>query len=290
MRIPQNKPSNVKFVPGKEEVVAFTRSEHVPLNVELTGITFPNKNYSISRDSSSGLFVFEYVRSGAGYVYIDGEWVKAKKGDTYLLKAGEPHYYFADSDDPWCKIWINFHCDYMAAMMDAFSVGQGVYSVDTEDLFMRFYRDAKREGARYGALCMTAAEVLNEMIFRIAAAKRDDLSESFYIAETLRGAVYKKVSIDEIASDCHLSKSQLIRKFKAEYHVTPYEYLIDLKLETAKLLLLSSGIPVKDIAEKLCFYDEHYFSNCFYRRYGIRPRDYRAQKGDGSLPEDSDTF
>ena len=93
----------------------------------------------------------------------------------------------------------------------------------------------------------------------------------------LSAAVYKKVELDSIASELHLSKSTIIRIFKKAYGTTPYEFLIDRKIEAAKTLLSSSCMLVKEISEKLCFTDEHYFSSLFLKRVGECPTDYRAR-------------
>ena len=49
------------------------------------------------------------------------------------------------------------------------------------------------------------------------------------------------------------------------------------KVETAKRLLLYSRLSVKEIAARLSFSDQYYFSNYFKRKTGAAPRTYRNQ-------------
>ena len=87
--------------------------------------------------------------------------------------------------------------------------------------------------------------------------------------------MYEKLNLNVLAARLHLSKSNMIRLFKKSFGTTPYEYLLSLKISTAKLLLKNSKMTVKDISDRLKFSDEHYFSTLFLARVGMRPRDYR---------------
>ena len=72
-----------------------------------------------------------------------------------------------------------------------------------------------------------------------------------------------------------LSESQIIRIFKKDLSVSPYEYILDQKLAQARLLLRSTGLMVKEIAFQLGFCDEHYFSSLFKQKTGKTPTAYR---------------
>ena len=80
--------------------------------------------------------------------------------------------------------------------------------------------------------------------------------------------------MNEVAEHVHTSLSQLNRTFKKYYQVTPYQYLLNLKLEAAKILFTSSHFSIKKIALELGFCDEHYFSNIFRQRVGVTPSKY----------------
>uniref|UniRef100_UPI003FF13C24 helix-turn-helix domain-containing protein n=1 Tax=Eisenbergiella tayi TaxID=1432052 RepID=UPI003FF13C24 len=47
------------------------------------------------------------------------------------------------------------------------------------------------------------------------------------------------------------------------------------KVDTACLLLRNTGLTVKEIAYRLQFSDEHYFSNLFRQRTGSPPGKYK---------------
>jgi AraC-like DNA-binding protein len=76
------------------------------------------------------------------------------------------------------------------------------------------------------------------------------------------------------------SESQVIRIFKHEFGITPHRYILNKKIEAAKILLLKTELPVKKIASELSFADEFYFSNAFKKIVGLSPKNYRASTDD----------
>ncbi len=83
------------------------------------------------------------------------------------------------------------------------------------------------------------------------------------------------VGIDELSRVAGLSRFHLIRVFRARYGVTPMDYLRKQRLETARIMLRSSGQNLKQIASMLGFSDEFHLSKSFKAAVGVSPSDYR---------------
>ena len=60
--------------------------------------------------------------------------------------------------------------------------------------------------------------------------------------------------------------------------MTPYAYLLEKKLELAGQLLRDTNLSVREIAEKLSFADEYYFSNVFKKKMGVTPSLWRTAR------------
>lgn len=73
------------------------------------------------------------------------------------------------------------------------------------------------------------------------------------------------------------SITYLTRLFHARYGYTIYEYVLKLRMERAKELLEKPDIKILDIAERLGYADNHYFSKAFRNYYGISPSRYRKE-------------
>jgi len=81
-------------------------------------------------------------------------------------------------------------------------------------------------------------------------------------------------SVDSLAKQMYLSRSQLYRKFVGTLGQTPKEYILTLKFEKALEMLKTKKYRISDIAFELGFADAHYFSTCFAQRFGVSPSNY----------------
>ena len=71
------------------------------------------------------------------------------------------------------------------------------------------------------------------------------------------------------------SESQTIRTFKRNWGRTPYQFLIERKLQKAQVLLTGTAKAVKEIAAELGFNDEYHFSALFKQKVGLSPKHFR---------------
>ena len=90
----------------------------------------------------------------------------------------------------------------------------------------------------------------------------------------------KAVSVEKLATLCHLSPSQLRRLFRATFGKSPIAYKNALLLADAKKLLENAQLSIGEIADMLGFYDIYAFSHFFSAAEGIPPRAYRKERLD----------
>ena len=81
------------------------------------------------------------------------------------------------------------------------------------------------------------------------------------------------ISRDEVAAHVHLSNSYFSRLFKSEMGVGFGEYLLKMRMDTARKLLAGDK-KVREVAEAVGFRDVKYFSVVFYKKVGCLPSDY----------------
>ena len=86
----------------------------------------------------------------------------------------------------------------------------------------------------------------------------------------LHDAVVDKVTLDELAAHAGLDKFHLVRAFRAEVGVPPYEYLTHVRVWKARELL-QRGALVAEAAQAVGFYDESQLHRHFRRIVGIAP-------------------
>lgn len=82
------------------------------------------------------------------------------------------------------------------------------------------------------------------------------------------------VRISEIAEHCNLSRSHFSRAFKKVTGHSPQGWLVMMKIEKAKSLLITS-MPITDVVYECGFADHSHFTRTFSRLEGITPKAWR---------------
>lgn len=83
-------------------------------------------------------------------------------------------------------------------------------------------------------------------------------------------------SIDTLAEQMHMSRSNFYRKIKALSGVSPNDYLKTLRMNRAAELI-KSGTRISEVASQVGFGSSSYFAKCFKAQYGVLPKDYIGQ-------------
>lgn len=86
------------------------------------------------------------------------------------------------------------------------------------------------------------------------------------------------IKISQFADKYFFSKEYLTRQFKARYHCGIYEYVLQVRMERARDLLLNPDIKIQDVAQRVGYADNNYFSKAFRTYYGISPTAFRQEQ------------
>jgi AraC family transcriptional regulator len=84
------------------------------------------------------------------------------------------------------------------------------------------------------------------------------------------------IGLHEMAGQVHLSPYHFGRLFKQTVGTSPYQFILQLKIEAAKKLIKKNQGPISEIAYQLNFSDQSHFSNAFRKAVGVSPRQYLA--------------
>lgn len=85
----------------------------------------------------------------------------------------------------------------------------------------------------------------------------------------------KPIEIRSLAREMAVSQHHFIREFRRFYGDTPYQYLINKRLEAAMRLITDEGLPVGRICERVGFSSSDGFYKAFRRRYKASPSQFR---------------
>ena len=83
------------------------------------------------------------------------------------------------------------------------------------------------------------------------------------------------ISLDNLALRCGMSSESLIRLFRRECGITPYQYILQQRYNCAAGLLKNSDLPIESICDSVGIKDRFHFSRQFKKLFGMPPAAYR---------------
>ena len=187
--------------------------------------------------------------------------------------------YFSSSKNPWTKIWFNIQGDLIQNLMQAYNLENicHIENFDIGNMFYEIFNLPQTEGD-VQKIMNDASLVFHKMLIKIHE-KVKDYDKKNSLARELRkyidSNVQNSINLKSMSECVSKSPSQIIRLFKKEHNKTPYDYLMEKRIEQSKLLLKETKLSIKEISERLCFADEHYFSTYFKSKVGLSPKNYR---------------
>lgn len=249
------------------------------IGFQICGITYPDKNYFISR-TNADICCIEFVESGAGAIVFDGVRHLVSEGDSYFLQTGKSQYYYADSEHPWKKYFVNIRGRLLESLIDGYGLRGCAYfpGLNIKHELMDIIKLAKDSEKDHTRQLIAILNIIFEKM-------RNSLNgETVDPAHKMKDFLDMKVSgsfgMEELCEYISLSNSQAIRVFKKKFGITPYAYFIEQKIRLAKNMLANTNLSIKEIAYNLSFTDAYYFSNAFKDKVGMSPSLYRKRKNE----------
>lgn len=92
------------------------------------------------------------------------------------------------------------------------------------------------------------------------------------------------IHLEDMATAAHLSVFHFSRTFRRAMGAGPHRYLVEMRIERAKALLLSGNLALAAIADETGFSDQSHMSKAFRRFTGLSPRAFRSERRIASGP------
>lgn len=238
-------------------------------------------------------YLFHYVISGRGTLDStapDGVTYKHQltAGQGFLICPGQVNTYCADKNDPWKYVWVEFDGLRVAEYLDkaGLSASQPVFTPCSQPLGERvmeemMYIASHTEASPLhliGHLCLFL-----DALIQSSSSHREIKSgqlRDFYIHEAvnfIEQNYRRELTVEEIADVCKLNRSYFSKIFKEFTGCTPQEFIIRLRLTKATDLMKLTNDSIGEIAAQCGYPNQLHFSRAFKKRYGISPREWRAQ-------------
>jgi AraC-like DNA-binding protein len=140
-------------------------------------------------------------------------------------------------------------------------------------LFRRCYRTMREKPSGFaGELSNLAYAILNECCRSLAARRPFPLCAAI---EYLEQNIQRTLTLAQIAAAAGVSVRQCTRLFRKHVGSAPMSFFIDLKMNSAKVLLSVSSLSIKQVGTEVGYDDPYHFSSQFKQRTGQSPQAFR---------------
>ncbi|WP_284238960.1 AraC family transcriptional regulator [Paenibacillus glycanilyticus] len=262
------------------DILALPHSQDLSLYVPMIGINICAPTYKNIREKAD-ITVLGHVINGHGEIKVNAETHRLERGDSFILKKGSRHEVTALSaaNEPWTYYWYNLHGNSLP-LLEAFQLLQTSYIPNTSvgSLFQRGLDAVKQRDEDIDiqtTITLGCTEIL--IALQQSAVRSTDHSPPLLIRmkRYLDQLVGEPFNSEDFSRQMALSFKQLNRIFKLHTGSTVYQYVLNRKIDMAKMMLQDTDMPVGDIAVHLGYEDPQYFSNLFKQKTGLSPTSHR---------------
>ncbi|MBC8062691.1 MAG: helix-turn-helix transcriptional regulator [Clostridiaceae bacterium] len=238
-----------------------------------------------------------YYISGDLTYHIEGQSYKLNKNDLIITNTRELHRIVFDSKEGYEREFIQFKPEFISSFQteeyNMLSFVQkrklGYFNkINADDVLSNGIDRLWQQISKYANEKSPECNVMIKAIFvqmlieinKIFSKNKNALMASFEYDEKIIAILNyinknleKKITLDLLQAQFHISKYYLCHLFKVNTGFTVIEYIIYKRIMRAEELLLS-GMPIIDISEQVGFGDYTNFYKAFKKVLGVSPKKY----------------
>jgi len=221
-------------------------------------------------------YVMVIVLDGETEYIINGRKYLASKNDLIIFAPKLVRTGRTNPQHPWSFISIIFRMDLNEEAMEYFNKSILIWRNSGEPL-RKLFVEASRAWTGKNPLfqvkcCLTATEILYKILLsEMPYHKVPHIKKLEKARNTIQENFRQELSVEELAESIDMSVSYFRRLFHEAYGYSPMQYIMNLRIENARDLLLSGEVNVTEAARLSGFEDIYYFSTLFKRKTGSTP-------------------
>ena len=95
-----------------------------------------------------------------------------------------------------------------------------------------------------------------------------------HVTRIVKENLGKELNVDILCAAMNMSRTSFYNKIKALIGIAPAEFIRNIRMQEAALLLKSRRYTVAEVSDKMGFADPKYFTDTFKKFYGVPPSTY----------------
>ena len=257
-------------------------SDTLPLLVNCAGATVCKWAFQTVNPSGRQDYYFLYLKKGSLHVTVDGESRTVDDGTLILIPPQSAYAYRHDNEQELTYYWVHFTGSSVLDVLKQLQLSQlplllsapQISSAIEYQMAKMFDIYIKKGDFRDSELshCLDAMLIEAAKNANATRAAHRRLSASI---KHINNHYTEEITVPTLAEMESLSVSRYIALFREIMHTSPYQYIIDLRLNAACEMLLNSSLSITSISEILGFQSVFFFSKLFKKHLGVSPMQYR---------------
>ncbi|SEU02568.1 AraC family transcriptional regulator [Paenibacillus sp. NFR01] len=274
------------LTPGHRRIV-FAQEDGHTLPVMLDNLGYNPQQEDISRPE--GYYAFHWLQTaqGAGMIEFDNKKHALTPGSGVLLLPGTPHRYESVSSQPWETYYLTFAGGSAGQILESLGMlDNALYRWEQEspltlmlkDMLDRYDLDSDILGIGASTEAYHFLLTLNKygQWHKSSAISRnvDKLQPLLKWMDTVFAD--PDIGLDDMAARLEVSGRHLGSLFLQTFGLSPYAYLLRLRIRKSKELLVTrSDLTVKAISQLVGFRDVSHFVATFRKQATVTPEQFR---------------
>jgi AraC family transcriptional regulator of arabinose operon len=221
---------------------------------------------------------FLFTAEGSASVIFNGKKYIAGPNSIIYHAPNTPHRYEGISDS-WTSYWLTFA---MHNNFSLFELKNGVYDLHDISPFINIITRmiALKNNFQFGE---ESSALLYKMILKLKRSLSDNATNNIHSllkpsVEYLHENFAKELDLKTLADITGVTQGYYCKIFKDCYHIRPFEYIQQLRIQRAKSLLFSSPeLPVAQIGTMVGYQSPSYFIKQFRKQESITPFEFRKR-------------
>lgn len=238
-------------------------------------------------------FLFHYIISGKGTLRVNDTDMGHTEyhlsgGSGFLIEPGYVNHYWADKEDPWEYIWVEFGGLRANTYLETAGLSNThpVYLPKSpedgcalqKEMFAILGTEESSPLYQIGHLYL-----FMDILISTSQSKKRLLGgklKEFYVREAVSYIEHhyaENITVEGLAQICKLDRSYFGKVFKSVVGQPPQEFLLRYRMEKAAEALMLTSSAIADISVSVGYANSLHFSRAFKSVYGISPREYRRK-------------
>jgi AraC-like DNA-binding protein/mannose-6-phosphate isomerase-like protein (cupin superfamily) len=237
-------------------------------------------------------YLIHYIVDGKGRFNSEKREYSLGKGQIFLIEPGELVSYTADEKEPWHYMWVGFKGRYVPNYLKMLGIGQHnpITAIKDGEKIIKLIDEmiVTEQSSMYGAdyklqglLYILLGEILSNSFLQ-QNNPSTDLSNDLLVHKAMQYMTNNYsdpyLSISYLARRYNIDRSYFSRVFKQINEMTAHQYLLCIRMQKAKELLLLTDLNVSLIANSVGYKDYIVFSKAFKAKEKMSPREFRNHK------------